>query len=201
MTRRSPSASGPRCGSAGDIAAPPLTTATREAAWTEVPTSPAVTGRSVSSRPESPSTLSRLAITSPTAQPIAVRPSRRPAASADTITWSAPLCRSSDSFSASRIVATMTAPGLTCRAVSAISTAVSSRGTAITIRLALAASALASTRLLVASPATPVSPARLASRTAGPNVSTTTIDLAARPLSRRVLTALRPLVPNPATIV
>ena len=85
--------------------------------------------------------------------------------------------------------------------MSAISTEVSSRSTAITIRLALLASALASTWVRVASPVTAVRPSSVASRTAAGSGSTTTIADAATPPSRSVRTALRPLVPKPTTIV
>ncbi|KRD19086.1 hypothetical protein ASE41_20295 [Streptomyces sp. Root264] len=83
------------------------------------------------------------------------RPRSRPAAPALVMTSSAPDCRSSGAFSSSRTAATIFAPGLSCRAVSATSTAVSSRWVAMTIRPARCTSARRSTSLRVASPTTP----------------------------------------------
>ena len=123
------------------------------------------------------------------------RPSSRPAASDETTTWSAPLCFSSGSFSDSRTAAVIASPVQSWRAVSVISTAVSSRPTAMISRAAVAISVLASTSRRVASPVTPASPAALTCMVARGSESTTTIEVAGTPASRSVVIALRPLVP------
>ncbi len=91
--------------------------------------------------------------------------------------------------------------GLSWRAVSVISTAVSSRPTATTTLAAWLISALASMSRLVASPVTPTRPALFASRMASGEWSTTTIEPGGVPVSRKVASAARPFVPYPMTTV
>ena len=70
-------------------------------------------------------------------------PSSRPAAADDVMTEVAPLCISRSAFSSSRTAATSVTFGASCRMVSVVSTAVSSRSTATMTALALATSASA----------------------------------------------------------
>ncbi len=128
-------------------------------------------------------------------------PRSLPAASDEVTTLFAPDWRSSGAFSACRTVTAMKAPGLTWRAVRVLSTAVSSRWVAMTIVLAVAASAFASTRLRVPSPWIAASPSSLACLSAVCCSSITTMSSGAVPWLSRVSAAERPLVPKPTMTV
>ena len=91
--------------------------------------------------------------------------------------------------------------GLSCRAVSAISTAVSSRSTAMISWAARWISALARTSRRVASPVTPTTSARFASAVACGRMSITTTSAGVGPASSSVLSVLRPFVPYPTSTV
>ncbi len=108
-------------------------------------------------------------------------PSSRPAASDEVMTESAPLWVSRSAFSASRTAATTLTSGASCRTVRQVSTAVSSRLTAMTTARDLVTSASLSTASLSDRPCTVASPAAAALSTASWSTSMTTICSSATP--------------------
>ena len=107
----------------------------------------------------------RSSSTVPSAGLTVASPSSRPTASEERMTALAPLCRTRPWFSASRTAATISAVGLSWRAVNVASTVESSRAVVMMISLATGTPARRSTSEWVASPMTPTSPISLASST------------------------------------
>ena len=124
-------------------------------------------------------------------------PSSLPAASEEVTTDVAPLWRSRWTFSSSRTAATIVAVGFSSRAVSVVSTAVSSRLTATTIELASRTPAWRSTSVDAELPETAVSPDAVASARPSGSCSMTTIRSRDVPWASSVFSALRPLTPKP----
>ena len=120
------------------------------------------------------------------------KPSNRPAASADVMTDVAPLWRRRWTFSSSRTAATIVAVGLSSRAVSVTSTAVSSRLTATMIERASAIPAWRSTAVDAAVPQITVRPVAFACSRASGESSMTTTSLAPDPLVEQGRRALAP---------
>ncbi len=111
------------------------------------------------------------------------------------MTDEAPLWCSRSAFSASRTAATRVTLGASWRTVSVVSTAVSSRLTAMITALACWTSASLSTASLVEEPCTVAIPAAWASSMASWSVSITTILSRSSPRWTSDRTALRPFVP------
>ncbi len=111
------------------------------------------------------------------------------------ITTSAPLCRSTPMFWASRTAAAMVAVGFSRLAVSVTSTLVSSRSAATMTRSAPCTAACMSTSSRRASPTTPTQPSAVAILMLAPFWSTTTIESSFVPRSLSADTAERPFMP------